>query len=50
VGDDDDDDELIGDEGVVEGVEGVEGVEPKAADGEAASSGGTVLDIPDNPT
>jgi DNA-directed RNA polymerase subunit alpha len=50
VGDDDDDDELIGDEGVVEGVEGVEGAEPKAADGEAASSGGTVLDIPDNPT
>ncbi len=59
VGDDDDDD-LIGDEGIegVEGVEGVasaegaegaEGVEPKAADDKAASSGGTVLDIPDNP-
>jgi hypothetical protein len=45
---DDDDDELIGDEGVV-GAEGAEGVAPKAADGEAASSGGTVLDIPDNP-
>jgi DNA-directed RNA polymerase subunit alpha len=37
--DEDDDDELIGDE--------VEA--PKGADGEAASSGGTVLDIPSNP-
>jgi len=54
VGDDDDDDELIGDEGIegvegVEGVESAEGVEPKPADDKAASSGGTVLDIPDNP-
>ena len=45
VGDEDDDDELIGDEGVVEGVEGVS----PAADGEAASRAGPSSTSP-NPT
>jgi hypothetical protein len=42
---DDDDDELLGDE--VDAPKAEDGAD--GADGEAASSGGTVLDIPSNP-